>query len=152
MGIQAFKAVEIGMGADCAWHPGSEVHDPIGFDASRTGESHLGFVRPTNNAGGLEGGMTNGMPVVVKGTMKPIATLLRGMPSVDLVTHVADRSQYERSDVSAVAAASVVMESVVAFEIARAFLAKMGGDSMDEVRAHHDATMRLARALHGDPR
>jgi chorismate synthase len=152
MGIQAFKAVEIGMGADCAWHPGSEVHDPIGFDASRTGESHLGFVRPTNNAGGLEGGMTNGMPVVVKGTMKPIATLLRGMPSVDLVTHVADRSQYERSDVSAVAAASVVMESVVAFEIARAFLAKMGGDSMDEVRAHHDATMRLARALHEDPR
>jgi chorismate synthase len=96
--------------------------------------------------------MTNGMPVVVKGTMKPIATLLRGMPSVDLVTHAADRSQYERSDVSAVAAASVVMESVVAFEIARAFLAKMGGDSMDEVRAHHDATMRLARALHGDPR
>jgi chorismate synthase len=152
MGIQAFKAVEIGLGAECAWRPGSEVHDPIGFDASRTGESHLGFVRPTNNAGGLEGGMTNGMPVVVKGTMKPIATLLRGMPSVDLVTHAADRSQYERSDVSAVAAASVVMENVVAFEVARAFLAKTGGDSMDEVRAHHDATMRLARTLHGDHR
>ena len=148
MGIQAFKAVEIGMGADCAWHVGSEVHDPIGFDASRTGEPHLGFVRPTNNAGGLEGGMTNGMPIVVKGTMKPIATLLRGMPSVDLVTHAADRSQYERSDVSAVAAASVVMENAVAFEVARAFLAKAGGDSMDEVRAHHEATMRLARALH----
>jgi chorismate synthase len=152
MGIQAFKAVEIGMGADCAWHVGSEVHDPIEFDASRTGEPHLGFVRPTNNAGGLEGGMTNGMPVVVKGTMKPIATLLRGMPSVDLVTHAAERSQYERSDVSAVAAASVVMENVVAFEVARAFLAKFGGDSMDELRSHHDATMRLARALHGGAR
>jgi chorismate synthase len=152
MGIQAFKAVEVGMGADCAWHVGSEVHDPIEFDASRTGEPHLGFVRPSNNAGGLEGGMTNGMPVVVKGTMKPIATLLRGMPSVDLVTHAAERSQYERSDVSAVAAASVVMENVVAFEVARAFLAKTGGDSMDEVRAHHDATMRLARALHAPGR
>ena len=149
MGIQAFKAVEIGMGADCAWHVGSEVHDPIEFDPARAGESHLGFVRPTNNAGGLEGGMTNGMPIVVKGTMKPIATLLRGMPSVDLVTHAADRSQYERSDVSAVAAASVVMEAVVAFEVARALLAKAGGDSMDEVRAHLDATRRLAERLHG---
>lgn len=152
MGIQAFKAVEIGMGADCAWHVGSEVHDPIEFDASRADEPHLGFVRPTNNAGGLEGGMANGMPIVVKGTMKPIATLLRGMPSVDLVTHAAERSQYERSDVSAVAAASVVMENVVAFEVARAFLAKFGGDSMDELRSHHDATMRLARALHGGAR
>ena len=93
--------------------------------------------------------MTNGMPIVVKGTMKPIATLLRGMPSVDLVTHAADRSQYERSDVSAVAAASVVMEAVVAFEVARALLAKAGGDSMDEVRAHLDATRRLAERLHG---
>ena len=152
LGIQAFKAVEVGMGADCAWHVGSEVHDPIEFDAARAGEPHLGFVRPSNNAGGLEGGMTNGMPVVVKGTMKPIATLLRGMPSVDLVTHAAERSQDERSDVSAVAAASVVMENVVAFEVARAFLAKFGGDSMDELRAHHDATMRLARALHGGGR
>ncbi len=149
MGIQAFKAVEVGMGTDCAWRFGSQVHDPITHDPARAAEPHLGFVRPTNNAGGLEGGMTNGMPVVVKGTMKPISTLLRGMPSVDLVTHAAERSQYERSDVSAVAAASVVMENVVAFEVARAFLAKFGGDSMDELRAHHEATMRLARALHG---
>jgi chorismate synthase len=92
------------------------------------------------------------MPIVVRGTMKPISTLLRGMPSVDLVTHAAERSQYERSDVSAVAAASVVMENVVAFEVARAFLAKFGGDSMDELRAHHEATLRLARALHGGAR
>jgi len=148
MGIQAFKAVEIGMGADCAWHFGSQVHDPIAYDRSLAGESHLGFTRPSNNAGGLEGGMTNGMPVVVRGTMKPIATLLRGMPSVDLATHESVQSQYERSDVSAIAAASVVMECVVAFEIAAAFLAKFGGDSMTEVRAHFDATMQLARALH----
>ena len=148
MGIQAFKAVEIGMGADCAWHFGSDVHDPIAYDRSLAGESHLGFTRPSNNAGGLEGGMTNGMPVVVRGTMKPISTLLRGMPSVDLATHESVQSQYERSDISAVAAASVVMECVVAFEIAAAFLAKFGGDSMAEVRAHFDATMQLARALH----
>lgn len=149
MGIQAFKAAEIGMGADCAWHFGSQVHDPIEFDASRRNESHLGFTRPTNNAGGLEGGMTNGMPLVVRGTMKPISTLLRGMPSVDLATHEAVQSQYERSDISAIAAASVVMENVVAFEVARAFLEKFGGDSMEEVRAHFDATMRLAKSLHG---
>ena len=149
MGIQAFKAVELGMGADCAWHFGSQVHDPIEYDAARAAERHLGFVRPTNNAGGLEGGMTNGMPIVVRGTMKPISTLLRGMPSVDLSTHEAVQSQYERSDVSAVAAASVVMENVVAFEVARAFLEKFGGDSMAEVRAHFDATMRMARGMHG---
>jgi len=149
MGIQAFKAVELGMGADCAWHFGSQVHDPIEYDAARAAESHLGFLRPTNNAGGLEGGMTNGMPIVVRGTMKPISTLLRGMPSVDLSTHEAVQSQYERSDVSAVAAASVVMENVVAFEVARAFLEKFGGDSMAEVRAHFDATMRMARGMHG---
>jgi chorismate synthase len=93
--------------------------------------------------------MTNGMPIVVRGTMKPISTLLRGMPSVDLSTHEAVQSQYERSDVSAVAAASVVMENVVAFEVARAFLEKFGGDSMVEVRAHFDATMRMARGMHG---
>ena len=149
MGIQAFKAVEIGLGTECGARFGSHVHDPIAFDAARAADASLGFVRPTNNAGGLEGGMTNGMPVVVRGTMKPISTLLRGMPSVDLATHEAVQSQYERSDVSAVAAASVVMENVVAFEVARAFLAKFGGDSMDELRAHFDATMRLARALHG---
>lgn len=147
MGIQAFKAVEIGLGRECAFRTGSAVHDPIEYSAAQASESHLGFTRPTNNAGGLEGGMTNGMPVVVRGTMKPISTLLRGMPSVDLVTHQAQQSQYERSDVSALAAASVVMEHVVALEIARAFLQKFGGDSIAEVRAHMEATMNLARSL-----
>ena len=148
LGIQAFKAVEIGLGKECAFRFGSQVHDPIAYDPAQAGAPHLGFVRPTNNAGGLEGGMTNGMPLVVRGTMKPISTLLRGMPSVDLQTHAPLQSQYERSDISAVAAASVVLEAVVAFEVARAFLAKYGGDSIAELRAHYDASMRLARELH----
>jgi chorismate synthase len=97
MGIQAFKAVEIGLGRGCAGRTGSQVHDPIRYDSSRRETSSLGFVRDTNNAGGTEGGMTNGQPVVVKGTMKPISTLLRGMPSVDLNTKAEQQSQYERS-------------------------------------------------------
>ena len=147
MGIQAFKAVEIGLGRECAARFGSAVHDPITFDEALRAQSHLGFVRPSNNAGGLEGGMTNGMPVVVRGTMKPISTLLRGMPSVEFITHAPASSAYERSDVSAVAAASVVMENAVAFEIARAFLDKFGGDSMREVRAAYDGYVLAARAL-----
>jgi chorismate synthase len=147
MGIQAFKAVEIGLGRECAMRTGSQVHDPIAFDAARRGEPHLGYLRPTNHAGGLEGGMTNGMPVVVTGTMKPIATLLQGLPSVDLRTKEPMRSQYERSDISAVAAASVVMQHAVGFEVARAVLDKFSGDSWDQVRASHDRFMAAARAL-----
>lgn len=147
MGIQAFKAVEIGLGTGCATRNGSQVHDPIHFDASKIAESHLGFTRPSNNAGGLEGGMTNGMPVVVRGTMKPISTLLRGLPSVNLVSRAPEESQYERSDVSAIAAASVVAENVVALEIARAVREKFGGDSLAEVRAQFTSYLELARAL-----
>lgn len=147
MGIQAFKAVEIGLGRECGARFGSGVHDPIAYDAARKGATSLGFERPTNNAGGLEGGMTNGMPVVVRGTMKPISTLLRGMPSVEFGTHAPVQSAYERSDVSAVAAASVVMENAVAFEVARAFLDKFGGDSMREVRGAYDAYLAAARTL-----
>ncbi len=147
MGIQAFKSVEIGLGRESAMRPGSQVHDPILFDAGARGERHLGFTRPSNNAGGLEGGMTNGMPVVVTGAMKPIATLGRGMPSVDLNTKEPIGSQYERSDVSAIAAASVVLENAVAFEIARAALEKFPGDTMLEFRTGLDAHLTLARAL-----
>ena len=147
MGIQAFKGVEVGLGMQAALRTGSQVHDPILFDASLRGESHLGFVRPSNNAGGLEGGMTNGMPIVVRGAMKPISTLLRGMPSVDLRTHESTQSQYERSDISAIAAASVVMENVVAFEIARALREKFGGDSLGEMRANYDSFLAAARRL-----
>lgn len=152
MGIQAFKAVEIGLGKDCAFRRGSDVHDPITFDESRRDQADLGFVRPTNNAGGIEGGMTNGMPVVVRGTMKPISTLLRGMPSVDLNTKKAEHSAYERSDVCALPAASVVMENVVAFEIARAFLEKFGGDTMHEVKTAYATFLNAARRLPMDSR
>ena len=151
MGIQAFKGVEIGLGRECADLPGSDVHDPILFDAARIDETHLGFTRPTNNAGGTEGGMTNGMPVVVRGTMKPIATLLKGLPSVDLNTKQPEQSQYERSDVSAVSAAGVVMENVVAFEVARCFFDKFGGDSMSALRISFETYMELARSLPLDP-
>jgi chorismate synthase len=147
MSIQAFKAVEIGLGVGCATRPGSRVHDPIHYEAGRRDEPGLGFARPSNNAGGIEGGMTNGMPVVVRGTMKPISTLLRGMPSVDLNTKSPEHSAYERSDVCALSAASVVMEHAVAFEIARVFREKFGGDSMREVRANYDAFLARAREL-----
>lgn len=147
MGIQAFKAVQIGLGAECSKRLGSQVHDPILFDASRINEPSLGFVRTSNNAGGTEGGMTNGQPVVVTGTMKPIATLLQGLPSVDLNTKKPEHSQYERSDVCAVSAASVVMENAVAFEVASAFIEKFGGDSVTETRGNYDAFLDVARTL-----
>ncbi|MFO0827932.1 MAG: chorismate synthase [Phycisphaerales bacterium] len=147
MGIQAMKSVEIGLGRACAARPGSSVHDPISFDVAQRGAPHLGFVRATNNAGGLEGGMTNGMPVVVRAAMKPIATLGKGLPSVDLVSKQPVGSQYERSDVSAIAAASVVLENVVGFEIARAFLDKFAGDTMPEARAAYDGYLEMARRL-----
>lgn len=147
MGIQAFKAVEIGIGTGAAERFGSEVHDPIHYDAASTGASHLGFTRSSNNAGGLEGGMTNGQPVVVRGTMKPISTLLKGLPSVDLNSKEAQQSQYERSDICAVSAASVVMENVVAFEVARALREKFGGDSWTEMRANFDSYHAMARQL-----
>ena len=147
MGIQAFKAVQIGAGTRAAETLGSKLHDPIRYDAAKSNESHLGFVRDTNNAGGTEGGMTNGQPVVVTGTMKPIATILQGLPSVDLNTKQPEPSQYERSDICAVSAASVVMEHAVAFEAAAAFMDKFGGDSVPETRANYESFLDIARSL-----
>ncbi len=151
MGIQAFKAVEIGLGRACAERPGSQVHDPIYFDRAKINTPSLGFVRPTNNAGGTEGGMTNAQPVVVRGTMKPISTLLRGLPSVNLQTREPEDSQYERSDICAVSAASVVMENVVAFEVARAFDTKFAGDSVQETKSNYTRFLEMARDLPLDP-
>jgi chorismate synthase len=145
--IQAIKGVEIGMGFGAAGRPGSAVHDEIDYDPGLRGTCLLGFSRRSNNAGGLEGGMTNGQPIVVRAAMKPISTLLRGLDSVNLVSKRSERSDYERSDVCAVPAASVVVENVVAFEIARAFLEKLGGDTLGEVRAAYEAFMASARAL-----
>jgi chorismate synthase len=139
--------VEIGIGKDAAFIPGSKVHDEISFDPSHRDRPSLGFTRRTNNAGGLEGGMTNGQPVIVRGTMKPISTLLQPLESVDLNTREPSKAAYERSDVCAVPAASVIVENVVAFEIARALLEKFGGDSITEVKANYDNFMSTARRL-----
>jgi len=143
--IQAFRGVEIGLGFETARRPGSQVHDAIYYDATQQGTPNFGFVRKTNRAGGLEGGMTNGMPLVVRGAMKPIATLLQGMDSVNLKTRQPERSDYERSDVCAVPAASVVAQAAGAGEVARAWLAKFGGDTLREVRAAYEFYAREAR-------
>ncbi len=145
--IQAFKAVEIGMGFAVAGKPGSEVHDEIDFDAATRDTVSLGFQRRSNNAGGIEGGMTNGEPIVVRAAMKPISTLLRGLDSVNLVTKAPERSDYERSDVCSVPAASVVAENVVAFEIARVFVEKFAGDTLQEIRSAYDHYLESARSL-----
>src|SRR6478609_8659727 len=147
VGIQAFKGVEFGIGFEAAKRPGSKVHDEIGFDPSQKDSPSLGFVRGTNNAGGLEGGMTNGKPVVVRGAMKPISTLGKPLQSIDLNTKQPSEAGWERSDISAIGAASVVMENVIAFEIARAFLEKFAGDSMTEIRANYDNYLATARKL-----
>lgn len=147
--VQAFKGVEIGLGFGCGDRPGSRVHDEMDFDAAERGSANLGFVRRTNNAGGLEGGMTNGMPIVVRGVMKPISTLLMGLDSVNLQTLESDRSDYERSDICAVPAASVVAEHVVAFEVARAFCEKFGSDTVGEMEAAYRHFMETARSLGG---
>lgn len=145
--VQAFKGVEIGLGFGCAERPGSAVHDEMDFDASRRLESHLGFIRRSNHAGGLEAGMTNGMPIVVRGVMKPISTLLRGLDSVNLQTLKPERSDYERSDICAVPAASIVAEHVVAFEVTRALREKFGGDTLGEMQAAFNSYLDAARKL-----
>jgi chorismate synthase len=149
VGIQAFKGVEFGMGFETARRPGSQVHDEIGYDAAQRELPSLGFTRSTNHAGGIEGGMTNGQPVVVRGAMKPISTLGKPLASVDLTTLRPSEAGWERSDISAISAASVVMEAVVAFEIARALLEKFGGDSLREVRVNYDNYLEAARGLRG---
>ncbi|MDP9697144.1 chorismate synthase [Paenibacillus polysaccharolyticus] len=130
MSINAFKGVEIGIGFEAGTIRGSQVHDEILYTEDR------GYHRATNRLGGFEGGMTNGMPVVVRGVMKPIPTLYKPLQSVDIDTKEAFSAQVERSDACAVPAASVVMEHIVAWEIAKAFLEKFGGDSMEEIRAN----------------
>ena len=145
--IQAIKGVEIGLGFTAASRLGSDVHDPIGFDEDSVELPTLGFTRESNNAGGIEGGMTNGQPVVLRAAMKPISTLRQGLPSVDLRTKESHRSDYERSDVCAVPALSVIVENVVAFELARALLEKFGGDTLAEVRAAYDHYLKAARRL-----
>jgi hypothetical protein len=139
--------VLIGLGFEAARRPGSQVHDAIYYDATQRDTATFGFVRRTNRAGGLEAGMSDGQTIVVRGAMKPIATLMQGMDSVNLKTRQPERSDYERSDVCAVPAASVVAENVVAFEIARALREKFGGDTLGEMRAAYAHYGQAVRAL-----
>ena len=145
MAVQAIKGVEIGLGFEAARRRGSQVHDPIQYDPSQTDGPTLGYVRPTNNAGGLEAGMTNGQPLVVRAAKKPISTLAKPLESVNLKTKQAEAAAYERSDVCAVSAASVIVENVVAFEVARALVEKFGNDSLQEMKARWDLFHQLAR-------
>jgi chorismate synthase len=139
MSVPAVKAVEIGAGITASQGFGSAAHDPIGREGER-------WVRASNRAGGLEGGITNGEDLVITAFKKPIATLRQGMPSVDLDTLEPHASQYERSDVTALPAAGVIAEAMVALVLADAVLEKVGGDSMAEVKAHYAATLAQQRA------
>ena len=146
MSIQAFKGVEVGAGFEAAKNPGSQVHDEIFFDAQRVSRGEQsGFFRKSNNAGGLEGGISNGEEIVVRGAMKPIPTLYRPLVSVDIVTKEAFEATVERSDVCAVPAASVVAEAVVAIEVAGAFMEKFGGDSIAETAGNYASYLEYLR-------
>jgi chorismate synthase len=138
MSIQAMKGVEIGRGFEMCGKPGSDVMDEIFY---RSKGKSKGFFRKTNNAGGIEGGMTNGMPVIIRVGMKPIPTLRRPLMSVDLNTRKPFSAAYERSDVCAVPAAAVVGEAMAALVLADAFLEKFGGDSRDEILRNFDSYM-----------
>jgi chorismate synthase len=144
MSVQAIKGVEIGLGFEAARRRGSEVHDPIRFDPAQASTNTLGYVRPTNHAGGIEGGMSNAQPIVVRAAMKPISTLARPLESINLKTKQPEAAAYERSDVCAVSAASVILENVVALEIARAMVDKFGGDSLAEMQARWTLFHRMA--------
>lgn len=139
LSIHAVKAVAIGDGIAAARRSGSDVHDPIYFTEEQR------YHRKTNRAGGLEGGVTNGQDVVVRAFMKPISTLRRGLPSVDIETRQEHRSQWERSDVTAVAACGVVCEAMLAITLAGAMREKFGGDSLGEMRRNYDGYLARLR-------
>ncbi|MGE0608896.1 MAG: chorismate synthase [Pirellulales bacterium] len=145
MAVQAIKGVEIGLGFEAARRRGSQVHDPIQFDASQRETANLGFTRPTNNAGGLEAGMTNGQPLVIRAAKKPISTLRKPLESINLSSKQPESANYERSDVCAVSAASVIVENVVAFELTAALIDKFGGDSLEEMQARYRLFLEMAR-------
>ncbi len=145
MAVQAMKGCEIGLGFECAHRPGSEVHDPIRFDPAKKDTLTLGFERPSNHAGGLEAGMSNGQPIVLRVAKKPIATLASPLESVNLRTKQPEEASYERSDICAIAAASCILENVVAFTMAEALVEKFGGDSVQEMKERYELFHDLAR-------
>jgi chorismate synthase len=138
MSIQAVKAVEIGDGVENAGLLGSEVHDEITYEDGR-------FGRTANRAGGLEGGITNGQELRVRGYKKPISTLRKRLMSVDIDTKEKESAAFERSDITAVTAAGVIGESMLAIVIANAFREKFGGDSLIEMKRNYDAYLDLLR-------
>ena len=142
MSIQAMKGVEIGMGFESARRYGSEVHDDIYFDQA-AGQ----FIRKTNNAGGLEGGITNGQNIIVRVAMKPIATLYTPKDSVDIETKQPFEATVERSDICTVPAAGVVGEAVIAYEMANALIEKFGGDTLDEMKRNFEAYQAYVRSF-----
>jgi chorismate synthase len=142
MSIQAMKGVEIGMGFEAARRFGSEVHDEIHYE-----QDGKRFYRKTNNAGGLEGGITNGEPIVLRVAMKPISTLYSPKKSVDIETKEPFDATVERSDICTVPAAGVVGEAVIAFEMANAMIEKFGGDSLEEMKRNYDAYQAYVRGF-----
>jgi chorismate synthase len=133
MSIQAIKGVEAGLGFEMSRRSGSDVMDEIFYS------HHYGYYRKTNNAGGMEGGMTDGMPIILRAAMKPIPTLRRPLRSIDITTKKPVEAAYERSDICAVPAAGVIGEAMVALTITDAFLEKFGGDSMKEIQNNYDS-------------
>ncbi len=140
MSIQAIKGVEIGMGFGVAEIPGSQVHDEIFFGVAD------GFTRGTNNAGGIEGGMTNGEPIVVRAAMKPLSTLPTPLASVDMSTKAPVKAHFERSDVCAVPAAATIGEAMVVLTLTQALLEKFGSDSLEEFKRNVDGYRDDVRA------
>ena len=146
MSLQAVKAVEIGRGVTAAESLGSEVHDAIVYAESRENGAHTRFTRDHNNAGGIEGGISNGEDVVVRGYLKPISTLRRPLASVRFDTREVTKAAYERSDVCVVPAAGVAAEAMVALAFGRLLLEKFGGDSLRELKRNYDGYLEQIRA------
>ncbi len=138
MSLQAVKAVEIGRGVTAAESIGSEVHDAIAYAEAQSEEKFTRFERERNNAGGIEGGISNGEDVTVRGYLKPISTLRKPLASVSFETREVTKASYERSDVCVVPAAGVAAEAMVALTIARLVLEKFGGDSLREVKRNFE--------------
>ncbi len=147
MSIQAVKGVEIGLGFETSRRLGSNVHDEIFYQEGRAKEEKPGFFRKTNNAGGIEGGMSNGEMIIIRAAMKPIPTLKVPLKSVDLITKEPVAAAVERSDTCAVPAAAVVGEAVVAFELAGAMQEKFGGDSLSEMKRNYESYLDYVRKI-----
>ncbi len=147
MSIQGIKGVELGLGFNFSKKFGSQVHDEIFYKNNKEVSTTGGFKRTTNNAGGIEGGMTNGEVVIARAVMKPIPTLKKPLRSVDIITKEPKSASTERSDICAVPAVSIVGEAVVAFEIARVFMEKFGGDSINEAARNYEGYLNQIREL-----